>query len=134
MRHRATVIENATMSLPHHRRRPIFTRLAARVRCIFRGHAWRPFDLYSCECAWCGKLRRMPLRDPSPIFGVLDTKHEKPTATTSRMMRESEDLALVLVKQWNDGARLADDHFCQLCGKRGVRGRYCESCSEVQSQ
>lgn len=36
------------------------------------------------------------------------------------------------VGEWNDGARIADSHFCQQCGQRGVRGRYCPACEEVQ--
>lgn len=34
------------------------------------------------------------------------------------------------LKQYNEGARMADDKFCQLCGARGVWGRYCSYCAE----
>lgn len=114
------------MSLPHHRNPPIFMRALARLRCAFREHDWRPFDLYSCECLWCGKLRRMPLRDPSPLIGVLDTK---PTPPPGRIVSESADPALSVIKQWNAGARIADDCFCPSCGARGFVGT-CRNCSQ----
>lgn len=30
--------------------------------------------------------------------------------------------------EWNSGARVADDCFCQCCGARGVLSHLCPSC------
>lgn len=31
--------------------------------------------------------------------------------------------------EYNQGARVADDNFCDLCGARGAYSRYCSDCS-----
>lgn len=35
----------------------LFVQPLARLRCLYRGHWWRPHDLYSDECACCGAQR-----------------------------------------------------------------------------
>ncbi len=39
------------------------------------------------------------------------------------------DAARFDVRAWNAGARIADDCFCDCCGRRGVLG-LCGACSE----
>lgn len=41
--------------------------------------------------------------------------------TTEEELRRAQELA---------GCRVADDRFCQLCGKRGVWGIFCTECSD----
>lgn len=112
------------IGLPHHRRRPIF----ARLRCLFARHSWRPFDLYSDECIWCGAKREMPHR------GLVHTHDWKQLdavsmyCTSCHATKPAPGKAREYLEQRNQGARMADDRRCECCGKRGVWGRYCQSC------
>jgi hypothetical protein len=46
---------------------------------------------------------------------------EKPKEDAPKYAKTDEEKA-------NEGARVADDTFCQMCGCRSVFGSYCPSC------